>query len=278
LVFRDKNFEGCREMIHALTGKATLNLGKHRFYKPFFPMFALKLPLCRIPIIIFNTDFYFFMNYSRLTKEEILHQARLRINNSLGDDVIKNAVAGMGYTEEKLNEGKNLLNDSATFYENQLKEYGDVDAAQDKLKTSRKVVYGNYITMLTIARIAFKKNMQAISTLELTGTRAASLSGWLSQARNFYNALLANDAWKAVMAGYGQTEEKLTEALEDVNGVAEASENVKKEMGDAQNATQMRDMKFDELTEWLSDYDQIAEIALADKPQLLEKIGIVVKS
>ena len=217
------------------------------------------------------------MNYSRLSKEEILHQAGLRINNSLGDDEIKNAVAGMGYTEEKFNEGDNLLKDSQTLYQIQLKEYGDVDAAQDKLKTSRKEVYGSYITMLTIARIAFKNDVQAISTLELNGSRATTLSGWLSQARNFYNSLLNNEEWKTVMAGYGQTDEKLTEALDNVNGVAQAAENVKKEMGDAQNATQKRDMKFEELTDWLSDYDQIAEIALADKPQLLEKIGIVVK-
>ena len=218
------------------------------------------------------------MNYSRLSKEEILHQAGLRINNSLGDDEIKNAVAGLGYTEEKLNQGKTLLNDSLNLYETQLKEYGDMDAAQDKLKTIRKGAYGNYITHLTIARIAFKNDVQAISTLELSGTRATTLSGWLSQARNFYNSLLASEEWKLAMAGYGQTQAKLVESLENVEGVARAAENVKKEMGDAQNATQERDMKFEELTEWLGDYDQIAEIALAGKPQLLEKIGIVVKS
>jgi hypothetical protein len=132
--------------------------------------------------------------------------------------------------------------------------------------------------MLTIARIAFKKDVQAISTLEMTGKRATTLSGWLSQARNFYNALLANEEWKTVMAGYGQTAEKLAQRLENVNGVAKAAENVKKEMGDAQNATQERDTKFEELTSWLSDYDQIAEIALSGNPQLLERIGIVVKS
>lgn len=207
-----------------------------------------------------------------------MHQAGLRINNSLGDDEIKNAVAGLGYTEEKLNQGKLLLEDSRNLYETQLKEYGDVDAAQDALKSIRKEAYGNYITHLTIARIAFKNNVQAISTLELTGTRATTLSGWLSQARNFYNALLANEEWKTVMAGYGQTGAMLAESLEKVEGVAKAAENVKKEMGDAQNATLERDMRFEELTEWLSEYDQIAEIALADNPQLLERIGIVVKS
>ncbi|MFV0266296.1 MAG: hypothetical protein ACK5HT_04085 [Draconibacterium sp.] len=90
--------------------------------------------------------------------------------------------------------------------------------------------------------------------------------------------ILANDDWKTVLAGFGQTEEKLNAQLAAVEGVATASETKKKEMGDAQNSTQERDMKLEELVEWVSDYEVIARIALADKPQLLEKLGIVVKS
>ncbi|SFF48452.1 hypothetical protein [Sunxiuqinia elliptica] len=217
------------------------------------------------------------MNFSKLSIDEILFQSSIRINNSLGDSKILNAVSPMGYPEAKLNEGKALLTEASTLVENQKKEYGELDAAQETFKVEKQKANETYKNMVAIGRIAFKTDVQATTTLELNGRRASTHSGWLKQTQGFYRALLANESWKAAMANYGQTEEKLTAEIAAIESVAAASENVRKEMGDAQNATQQRDQKVEELADWINDYEVIARIALADKPQLLEKIGIVVK-
>lgn len=218
------------------------------------------------------------MNYSKLPIDEILFQSSIRINNSLGDSKILNAVSPMGYPEPTLNEGKTLLAEASTLVENQKKEYGELDAAQETFQVEKRNANETYKNMVAIGRIAFKNDVQAQTTLELNGRRASTHSGWLKQTQGFYRALLANESWKAAMANYGQTEEKLTAEVAAIESVAAASENVRKEMGDAQNATQQRDQKVEELVDWVNDYEVIARIALADKPQLLEKIGIVVKS
>jgi len=217
------------------------------------------------------------MNASQMNVDEILFQSGLRINNSLSDPLILNAVSLMGYNQEKLLEGQNLLDEATTLVETQKREYGEVDAAQQVFDNQRTNAHKVYMAVLAISKIAFKGDVQAISTLDLTGRRASTFSGWLNQTRSFYRAILANEAWKTELAKYGQTEAMLTGELAMIDAVATASENKKKEMGDAQNATQERDEKIEELAEWVTDYEVIARIALADKPQLLEKLGIVVK-
>jgi hypothetical protein len=217
------------------------------------------------------------MNTSNLSIEQILFQSGLRINNSLSDPKVLNAVSPMGYTETKLNEGASLLADASTLVETQKREYGEVDAAQAAYEEQRSEAHKKYMVLLAICKIAFKTDVKAIATLDLSGRRATTLSGWLNQTRNFYHALQANPAWLSALAAYGQTEEVITAQLAEIDAVATASENKKKELGDAQNATQERDAKIEELVDWVSDYEVIARIALADKPQLLEKLGIVVK-
>ncbi|WP_319503078.1 hypothetical protein [uncultured Draconibacterium sp.] len=218
------------------------------------------------------------MNTSNMTIEQMLYEAGLRINNSLGDNKILDAVTPMGYPQEKLNEGLALLNESTTLVETQVREYGEMDEAQAVFEAERVATNTNYMDMIRIARVAFKNDVKATSTLELNGRRSRTISGWLKQTHGFYRAILANEEWKAALAVYGQTEEKLSAQLAAVEAVATASETVKKEKGDAQNATQERDEKIEELLDWVSDYEVIARIALADKPQLLEKLGIVVKA
>ena len=69
----------------------------------------------------------------------------------------------------------------------------------------------------------------------------------------------------------------MQEGLGMIKAVESYAEVIMREKGDAQNATKARDTKLDSLNEWINDYESIARIALSDKPQLMEKLGIVVK-
>jgi hypothetical protein len=44
-------------------------------------------------------------------------------------------------------------------------------------------------------------------------------------------------------------------------------------MGEAQEATRLRDARLDELDEWMSDFKVVAQVALKENDQWLEKLG-----
>ena len=79
------------------------------------------------------------------------------------------------------------------------------------------------------------------------------------------------------MAKYNVTKKELDAAGLKIEEVSTLDEVVGQEMGDAQNATKQRDIKLDELNVWINEFEKVAKIALKDQPQLLEKLGIVVK-
>ncbi|HKM44519.1 MAG TPA: hypothetical protein VJY12_03570 [Dysgonamonadaceae bacterium] len=57
-----------------------------------------------------------------------------------------------------------------------------------------------------------------------------------------------------------------------------ARANYDKELGESQDATDVKNAAMTQMDEWKEDFDVIANIALYDKPQLLEVLGIFVRN
>ncbi len=217
------------------------------------------------------------MNMSKLTVAEFLYQSRLRIRNSIEDSSIQSAVAQLGYTPERLETGEILLTESEQLCKVFEKEHGEVAQAFANRNSEREKANKTYKIHLAIAIIVFKNDKAAQTALQLSGRRATTLSGWIQQCNNFYSNLLANPDWLAEMNKHSISEEALTAGKQLIANVASYAEVIMREKGDAQQATKERDAKLEELAEWVNDYVSIAKLALADSPQLLEKLGIVVK-
>lgn len=132
--------------------------------------------------------------------------------------------------------------------------------------------------MVKVARVAFKRHSGVAVQLDLSGTRQKSLFGWLAQANQFYQNVLSDKAILFQLKEFGTTEQKLKAGWAELAAVERANLLQEQEKGAAQAATQARDAALDELQDWLSDYWAIAKVALEDNPQLLEGMGILVRS
>ena len=212
---------------------------------------------------------------SRSIAQQLL-DAELAINNTLASPTILAAVGTYGYTATRMQTAKALFQEALELTEKQKKEYGDQYEATAGVQRAWDEAAVAYAASLKIARIAFRGNNAARNALGLEGIRKQSLSGWLSEARRFYNNMLRDAELMAAMETFNYTEAKFEAEAALVEGVAAASELQHRERGVAQETTKLRDEKLDALMQWLADFKAIAEIALADSPQQLEQLGWVV--
>ena len=209
------------------------------------------------------------------TNEILITKANVAIYNGLENAEIAKRMAPFKYTPERIHQGQLFSENAQRLIQKREMEKGEQKAATRLL--NEKFVDANLVYMqhVKVGRIALKNKVGDWDKLQINGERKESLSGWVMQARLFYANLLNNEDLVNQMAKFGISKKLLKEGQQLVEEVEKAYANQQKEMGEAQDDTKERDAAIDTLNDWYNDYIGIARIALADKPQLLEIMGIV---
>jgi hypothetical protein len=206
-----------------------------------------------------------------------LHKIENGILGVQNNPEIQNRLSAYGYTPERIAEGKRLLDKTLQLMTAQVEEYSDQYLATGELGKLWTAAYADYMITLKVTRVAFNGQPELLQRFNATGKRNKSLSGWLRDSRILYTNLLNSPEALSVMAGFGYSAERLYAELQAVNEVENLHSRQLSEKSAAQQATLERDRAFDELSKWYGDFRAIARIALYDKPQSLEALGIVKK-
>jgi hypothetical protein len=207
---------------------------------------------------------------------DFLQETRILIGNSQNLPEVSAALAEFGYDGTRWSEGNALLRRAEDLVVAQRKEYGDQYEATEAVQAAWTTADGAYSKTLKIARLAFADDVQATTALKLSGPRKASLAGWLDQAQVFYGNLVAQPRLVAALAKYGYSAAKVTAEKALVETVHARVQAQAKETGEAQQATADRDAAVTNLDAWAAELRAVVKVALADRPQVLEMVGITV--
>ena len=96
----------------------------------------------------------------------------------------------------------------------------------------------------------------------------------LAQGRQFYAGLQGDADFGAAMAEWNVRPGVVAAALAAVERVETAAVDQAREAGEAEVATAERDTAVKALTDFLAVYEELARIVLADRPQLMETLGL----
>ena len=208
---------------------------------------------------------------------EKLHSMGNGIKGALNNPEIQEKLRIFGYPQERIREGERLWNNANSLMVVQVNEYGNQYGLSNEQEKFLDETYGQYMVVVKVTRVVLKRKPDMLARLGVLGQRPRSLSGWLRSGRILYtNILETPEALNAIVSA-GISEQRLHEGLQNIEKIEDLHVKQLGGKSAAQQATQERDKAFDELCDWYSDFRAIARIALYDKPQLLEAMGIVKK-
>jgi hypothetical protein len=199
--------------------------------------------------------------------------AHIAIEAVLADPSLASALAAHGYDRSRMLAGRALREQAAAHARQQRARSGDQLAATDARNNARAQLHAVYRQHVATARVALRDDRGAALRLDLSA-RKHTQAGWLMQAEQFYTNALGDQAIVAALAAYGVTAEHLGEAQTQMAAVAAAQVTQQQRRALAQETTRARNAAFQQLNHWMRDFLAIARIALADKPQLLEQLGV----
>lgn len=206
-----------------------------------------------------------------------LHHMEEGISGVKNNPEIQGQMNRYGYTPDRIAEGEALLTEAKEQVADHAGKYSHKYVSTDEVEKKRKASYSAYMVTLKVVRVAFRNHPGRLTEFNAVGRRRRSLSGWLNDARVLYTNLLNDPDALTKMEQYGYTVERLQVERQQVEEVALLHSKQLGNMGEAQQSTQDRDRAIDAACDWFSDFRAIARIALYDRPQWIEALGIIKK-
>jgi hypothetical protein len=204
-----------------------------------------------------------------------LYSIEAALITSLNDPLIRQYVLEYGYTEERLNDGKQKASEARAKHEAQQKLLAAKAECSRVLKEKKAEAHKVYREFVRVIRLGFENQESIFRTLGISTNKKKGFGDWVAQTEIFYNNLLELPAVLEFMAKLDITREKVEAGKQLFEEVKNAKIDLKNASGEAQKATEQKIIAFREIKKWWSNYKKIVNIALEKDPQLKEKLGIV---
>ena len=212
------------------------------------------------------------------TDLEILEQSRVALENATTNPEIAAALAEVGYTTDKINEGKALLATAQEAYDDNKQQDVEVTIAYDAFDQKKQELETAYRTHRKRAKVYFSENFAQLVRLNIHKPAPDAYLKWIDVVKPFYAEATTNPDVITAFQSLKVTEQELlnTQALIPEIGVLRQTYIDGK--GQAQNATKIKNQAIEKLEQWMRAFYNMAGIALEDQPQLLESLSKVVRS
>lgn len=212
------------------------------------------------------------------TESRFFEKVRVALTNSLSNPQIKPLLASFGVNKIKVDEGWAVYNKAKDAWEINKTEDTESTIASNSLKKSYSEFEGLFKRHRHISIIFFKKHPDFLVKLGVKGNFPDKYNELFDKSKEYYEAIQSNPDIQKELIKCKITPKIVVDCLSKHSVLLSKRAEYEKEEGESQDATEIKNSALLELREWKEDFDIIAKVALYDHPQLLEVLGIFVRS
>ncbi len=213
-----------------------------------------------------------------VTDAQALENYRVALENVINQSEVSNTMAEFGYDEAKITEGKQLLEGTRSAYDFNSQEDNETIAARAGFDSKKMDLEKIYALDRKKAKVVFRNDEVVLKKLGLTGSVPQAYIKWLETMKTFYSGVQADSAIQTKLLTLKITAEHITASIAAITDLENARTLYLKEVGESQDATKAKDSAFAKIDAWMRDFYAVARIAMEDNPQLLESLGLMVRS
>lgn len=207
-----------------------------------------------------------------------LKSAETAINNALKYAEIKAAALPYGYTVAKLNVGRTHYATASEAFDHALAMAGDQQLATAEVKTSLKIARKAYQDLAKLCRVVFAKQSGTLARLGLNVPMPRRMDDFVVAAETLFNWNEHTQDIKDALEAKTYDGSKVSQERAKIAALNAARGAQAGFIGDAQEAKADQRTALKALHEWYMEFRKLARLALKDRPQLLEKLGILHRS
>ena len=207
-----------------------------------------------------------------------INAASVAVANAAADPEISTAMGGVGFGPQRLAIGRGLIEAASFAVSAQVAAAGAYRAASATADSFEKVSRSGVSSFGQVAAVALGDDRAALTTLGLDRPMPRAIAPFLTAVLAVYDNALGNPGLLEKLSAFGYNQERLTAERGRVLELIEARRAQEMAKGAAQQATAKQGQAMTALAREMRDFRRIARVALKDRPQLLEKLGIMARS
>jgi hypothetical protein len=204
----------------------------------------------------------------------------LIVLNSIKDDIEAiNMLTAYNYDGSIIENGLNVHTIAAELESRQIDIHGQLLNTGKEFQSLSKIArieFKDYAKLIDLEYVSSEDNPLRALANDVIKDRGKLT--WLKKAKEYYYYVLKSDSIISRISIYGLTRQRIETALNNITAVEDTKAKYFRLKGDAEEAIRSRDHALRELETWMKKLISVCRIAFKDRPQFLEKLGILVLS